>query len=866
MDNQDTMFPNLSLTRICGWRLVAGLALLLPLLLASWWLPGMARAVLLFTLGGMACYCLGRYQGGFTEPLLFALSPLPMLVWDRDRHRLLAANEAALALTGYNRDTLAGLPLEQLLPAARQRLRMAGGAERDVRVAVRKTRWKNVPALLLVIQDARQPVIAPEYYAHLFKMLESVAEALVTLDEQGRVLYVNAQAERFFQCGREALAGHVLWQRLPFLQGSLLQARLGDMQRCGQRLDFEEFYPALGKWFEVHLYPSAGQPAVYFRDITSHKLADGQLRAAEERFWQMFEANPVPMWVMDARRQRMLAVNQAALSDYGYSREEFLSQHMQDIGLPEEVSSLCGATPAQTGMEGVGEWTHRKKDGTHIVADVYMQQLLYGGAPAILVLALDRTQRRQHEAELARRAAHDTLTGLPKRMLLIREAEKAIQRARADGSRVALLLIDLDRFKHINESLGHPAGDEVLRTLALRLQAAAPAGTMLARLGSDEFILLLPEVRQHEAVAALAEVIRGAVGRPLCLSGREVFLTATLGISVHPEDGGHGDELLKNASLALYEAKKLGGNGWQFYQPPMQAAACARIDLECSLYKALEQQQFTLLYQPRVNAATGKLDCVEALVRWQAPGVGMLAPDRFVSVLEETGLIVPVGQWVLRTACSQAEAWRRQDGVELKVAVNISARQLRQPDFVAMVAGILKESGIAPQRLELELTESVLLQQNVATQQAMAQLKALGVQLAVDDFGTGYSALNYLKHFPIDSLKIDKSFVQDIHQGTREAELAGAIISMGHSLKLKVVAEGVESKAQLDFLRERHCDEIQGFYTGKPMRAEEILDLIGRQPYLPGLEPAVLQAAVADGGTAAVDGREVAHADPDPKR
>jgi len=430
-------------------------------------------------------------------------------------------------------------------------------------------------------------------------------------------------------------------------------------------------------------------------------------------------------------------------------------------------------------------------------------------------------ERKHYQEELERQANFDALTGLPNRHLLNDRLKQAVFAQRSVRS-VAVVFMDLDHFKVINDSLGHNFGDEVLRHVGDRLQSAVRDGDTVARLGGDEFVLILNDQTREDMIFRTMRRIIAKVSQPMIVGERELNITASAGISLYPQDGPDVQTLLKNADAAMYRAKSHGRNNFQFFIAEMNELANERLAMEQSLRRALERNELLLHYQPRVNARTGKTDAVEALIRWQHPERGLVMPDRFIPLAEETGLIVPIGEWVLRTACAQGAAWRRMGYAPVVISANLSARQLWAGGLVKVVGDVIAESGMA-EHLEIELTESMVMHDTEQVIATLQGLKALGVRLSVDDFGTGYSSLSYLRRLPITALKIDGSFVRDIHAtgGPDDGLLAKAIISLGHSLHLKVIAEGVETEQQRDFLRLHECDEMQGYFFGKPMTPAE---------------------------------------------
>jgi diguanylate cyclase (GGDEF)-like protein/PAS domain S-box-containing protein len=445
----------------------------------------------------------------------------------------------------------------------------------------------------------------------------------------------------------------------------------------------------------------------------------------------------------------------------------------------------------------------------------------HGRVTGAVMVFHDVSTARALTLKLAYIAQHDSLTDLPTRALLNERLQQAIALAQRHHTALALIYLDLDRFKHINDSLGHLVGDRLLQSVALRLTECVRATDTVSRLGGDEFVILLSEVAHEQDAAVSAEKLLQSIRMPHVLDNHEVHVTASIGIVVHPGDGTAVEALLQNADSAMYEAKNLGRNNYQFYRSELNSSACERQSLESGLRHAIERQELQLHYQPIVNLSTGAIAGVEALIRWQHPTLGLVLPDQFISIAEESGLIVPIGRWVLREACRQAQAWQDAGLPAMRLAVNISAVELRAKEFVARVEGIITGTGFDPKCLELELTETFLMQDSKSTSLVLSAIKGIGVQLALDDFGTGYSSLSYMRRFPIDTLKVDRSFVRDLTMDASDASVVSAVINMGRSLHMRVVAEGVEAVDQLLFLKEHGCSEAQGYHFSRPMKAAE---------------------------------------------
>lgn len=449
-----------------------------------------------------------------------------------------------------------------------------------------------------------------------------------------------------------------------------------------------------------------------------------------------------------------------------------------------------------------------------------------GQVTGAVIVFHDVSQSRAMAQKMSHLAQHDFLTGLPNRLLLMERLSQAIGLAQRHHKQVALLFLDLDYFKHINDSLGHAVGDQLLQSVAHRLRAGVRSTDTVCRQGGDEFVILLTDIEQLEDVAHIAEKLLATLAAPQHIGGHELHVTLSIGISIYPDDGSDVDTVIQNADTAMYHAKASGRNNYQFFRADMNARAVRRQFVESSLRRALRQGEFLLHYQPKINLVSGAITGTEALIRWQDPELGLIYPEQFVLIAEECGLIVPIGQWVLREACTQIQNWLEAGLDAVPVAVNISAVEFRHENFLAGVARILKETGLAPNYLELELTETILMHNAEASAAVLQALKAMGVRLAIDDFGTGYSSLSYLKQFPIDTLKIDQSFLRDIATGTDDATILSAVIEMGRNLKQRVIAEGVETHEQLAFLRTQQCDEGQGFQFSQPLPAEDFASLL----------------------------------------
>jgi diguanylate cyclase (GGDEF)-like protein/PAS domain S-box-containing protein len=449
-----------------------------------------------------------------------------------------------------------------------------------------------------------------------------------------------------------------------------------------------------------------------------------------------------------------------------------------------------------------------------------------GHITGAVIVFHDVSAARQMSLQLSHLAQHDSLTDLPNRMLLNDRLQQAITMAKRHGYRIAVLFMDLDRFKHINDSLGHVVGDQLLQAVASRLERCVRESDTVGRQGGDEFVVVLSELEAAENAGISAAKLLAALTLPYHIGQHDVIVPVSIGVSIYPDDGDSAEALIRNADTAMYHAKENGRNNYQFFKQEMNIRASERQFIESGLRVALERNEFSLHYQPKIDLSTGAVTGVEALLRWKHPERGFIPPAQFIPIAEDTGLILPIGNWVLREACKQSRAWLDAGFAPMPMAVNISAVEFRSKDFLESVRGILHESKLDPHCLELELTESVLMKHAESTVTMLKALKEIGVQLTVDDFGTGYSSLSYLRQFPVDSLKVDQSFVHEISSHKDDAAIVSAVISMGNSLKKRVIAEGVETREQLDFLTAEGCEEAQGYYFNRPMVADQFAKLL----------------------------------------
>jgi diguanylate cyclase (GGDEF)-like protein/PAS domain S-box-containing protein len=666
-----------------------------------------------------------------------------------------------------------------------------------------------------------------ERYRSLFEnMLHGFAYCKMLFDDHGRpadfiYLAVNSAFETL--TGLENIVGKKVTEAIPQIKESLpeLLEIYGRVALTGQPEKFEIELKPLGIWCSISAYGTQRECFVSVMDnITERKRAEEALRETEERYRLIFEENSMGI-SQSSVDGRYLSVNPAFARMLGYDSPEEMIASVRPGQLYVDDDCRCELARQlrEQGEFENCEFQLYRKDGSklwvrgtaRVVRSADGSILYHVGA------AEDITARKTAEEQIEFLAYYDALTGLPNRTLFRDRLGKALASARRRGEKVALLFLDLDRFKTINDSLGHSVGDLLLKEVAERLKKWAREQDTVARLGGDEFVVVLTALMDIGDAAVAADRILKAMTPDCIVQGHLLSISCSLGISVFPDNGREPETLLKNADAAMYCAKEQGRNNFQFFTQEMNVQAVERMTLENSLRVALERNELFLVYQPQMDIATGQITGAEALLRWQHPVLGLVPPDKFIPIAENSGLIIPIGEWVLKTACVQARQWQDEGLPAIPVAVNVSAIQLRHNRFLQVVEKVLDEAGLRSQYLELELTEGLLFSNADLTLSLLQELSEMGLKLSIDDFGTGYSSLSYLRHFPVCKLKIDRSFVQAMTVNSDDAAITSTIINMGKSLNLTVIAEGVENEEQMSFLRDHGCDEIQGYYFSRPL-------------------------------------------------
>jgi diguanylate cyclase (GGDEF)-like protein/PAS domain S-box-containing protein len=705
--------------------------------------------------------------------------------------------------------------------------KMSGGGRRvpaEIGEIVRKRAETEA-----AIADARKS------HERLREAIDILPQGIVFLDAEGRYILWNKKYSEIYNRSSDL-----------FKPG----ARLQDTIRIGvERGDYPEAIGREEEWIAerlTRLYQPLGRHQQVLADgrviLIEERLTEGggiiglrvditELKQREASFRLLFDSNPVPMIVCALDDERILGVNDAAIEHYGYSRAEFEKLTIRSVQAFEAEPPWAGDRTSDE--QTARTWKHVRADGTLIDLAIYSRHLVYNDQPAVLLALMDITERKRAEARLAFMAQHDGLTGLPNRNLLRQHMDEILLHTRRSADKVAVLVLGLDNFKSVNDTLGHGIGDKLLRGVAKRLRSTLREEDTLARLNSDEFAIVQSGLARPEDAVLLARRLLEAIGEPYLLDGHSVVIGASIGIAMAPGDGDESEKLLKNADMALSRAKNDQRGTFSFFESGMDARAQSRRKIEIDLRDAIQNDVLRPYYQPLVDLSTGRITGFEALVRWPHAERGMVSPAEFIPVAEETGLINALGGLMLRRACMDAAKWPD----DVRVAVNLSPLQFRVGNLLSVVMDALKQSGLPAKRLELEITETLLLEKSSQVLATLHALRALGVRISMDDFGTGYSSLSYLRSFPFDKIKIDQSFVRDLGSNRDAQAIVRSIISLGIGLGVTITAEGVETEAELSCLRAEGCHEGQGFLFSRARPNAEIVRLLRAQSGVDGAAP-----------------------------
>ena len=807
--------------------------------------------------------------------VLFSSSRIPLIVMDAETGVYIDCNAAAVQIYGYtNREEVLGkTPLDVSAPIQyngadsvteaikHNRACIENGShifewlhqrpdgqmwDADVHLMFFQHRGKSL--IQFTLQDITERKKAAQVLwesESKFRTLFEAASDAIFLMGQNFFIACNQKALEMFGCTKEQIIGQTPARFSPEIQPdgrySLEKSQEKiDAAMKGQPQSFEWRNSRYdGTLFDaevsLNVFVAAGKNylQVLVHDITERKKAEEELKKSEQRFRDLTEHTSDWVWEVDANGVYTYS-NLKVKEILGYDPDEIIGKTPFELMTPEEVKrvvpefqAIIKALKPFSGLEN----TNLHKNGQQVMLETNGVPILdsLGQLQGYRGIDRDITERKRNEEKIQHLATHDSLTGLPNRLMFAQILNHSIQSARRNGRQLAVLFIDLDRFKIINDTKGHEAGDQLLQEIAMRYTQILRAADVISRQGGDEFVILIEDVHKLSDLQLIANNILASTYEPVVLLGDECRVTASIGISLYPQDGEDDQTLMKHADMAMYYAKEEGKNGFQFYSEEIQSQATGRLAIETNLRLALERKELSLHYQAKINLKTGIITGVEALLRWQNPHLGSVTPTQFIPVAEETGLIISIGKWVLKTACNQNVAWQKQGLPAVCISVNLSLRQLTDNNLIDDIKVALNDSGMAPNLLELEITESMIMSNPTKMMDVLGRIKNMGVRLAIDDFGTGYSSLAQLKHFPINTLKIDRSFIRNVPENAEDKAITHAIITMGETLGFTVVAEGVETIEQMSYLKDQACDEMQGYYFSRPVVPEQFADLLRKQ-------------------------------------
>ncbi len=774
--------------------------------------------------------------------------------------RVAGSDPGAALLLGHSVEALTGKMLAELIYLDREVLHAAlNDAPQGVRLRLGTVPFKDGQGEALELQASAGWVRlqGQDYLALQIRddsVRQRILETLQDSESKYRLLFeaspeamwvFDRETLQFLAVNQTALARYG-WSEAEFLALTLRDLRfpedLPELEKNLQRIEQDGGTPqqfrhrrkdGSGLWANVtaHSLNFMGRAAsiITARDVTLLVAAQANLQEREQLYQTVFEAAADAFLILDENR-RVTHLNHSFTQLFGFTLEEIRGSDADEVLVPVAQLEHARENTARSYAGEVVDLTtvRLRKDATPIDVEVRGSGITIEGRPHLLVRYIDITERRRHQQQIETLAFQDPLTELPNRFRLGMLLEQALRAARINQEHLAVLFMDLDRFKTVNDSLGHSAGDSLLSQSAARIGTALRQGDIYGRLGGDEFLVILPNVAGAEDAMAIARRVLNAMKAPFQVNDRELYATISIGISVFPDDGEDVEVLIKNADAAMYRAKEKGRDTADLYTPAFTAQNLANLALESQMHKALAAGELQLFYQPVVSTETGMIASFEALVRWHHPEQGLLLPGQFIALAEATGFTLSMGPWLATEAAKQIRDWRRRAGLPLSVSMNLSARQFQQPGLVAMMREAMDAAGLGPGAIILEITESSAMQNIDAAAATLRELKAAGCRIAIDDFGTGYSSLSYLKRLPVDIVKIDQSFIRDLTVDPDDAAITTAVIAMARSLNLQVVAEGVETAAQLDFLRAQRCHMVQGFYLSRPVPPEAAEALLYR--------------------------------------
>ncbi len=791
------------------------------------------------------------------------MSPEHAIIGRDNEGTILTWNPGAEKLYGYTAAEVVGRSILMLVPPERQQevyaslRRVAEGTETlhqdtirlhkngrhlsvTIHVAPIRNECGEVTGASMIVHSLEAEKLAEGKLAETSRRVEhilnSITDAFISCDSEWRITYINHHAHDYLAplnaASKQPFVGRSIAEIYPRFRRSVLFRKFSQIKEQQMPLRFEAYLAARQTWLEVHLYPLRDGLAMYFTDVTERKQTAGELAAHRERLELAQTAGHIGAFEWSVETGQMIWTAEMARL---YGRPDVATTNWQDwlnFVHPKDRQllerTLLEAIDTATAIES--EFRVLWPDGScrwlNLRAKIFCNRRR---RPVRIVgVNVDISERREAEQMVRYQALHDALTGLPNRVYLQERLQDELVWSKKVGKQIAVLFLDLDQFKYINDSLGHQVGDLLLCAVAERLKASVKHHDIVARFGGDEFLIVLTEVHNRTQIKEIAQRVLQAFKPIFQLQGWDVHMNTSIGIALFPDDSDSPEQLIKQADTALYRAKEQGRNTFRFYTEQMNMVANERLDMEQSLRQAIDQQAFVLHFEPMWDPKTGLIQGVEALLRWRHPQRGLLLPGAFIPLAEDTGLIIEMGQWVLRAACLELKRWHKAGLSNILLSVNLSARQFADPDLIGQISRTLKEMDVMPSQVQLEVTESVAMQDPQKSIARLMQLREIGVRIAIDDFGIGQSSLSYLKELPADSIKIDRSFIDHCTTDSRDAAILSAMINLAQTLGLEVTAEGVESEEQLLFLADRKCNLVQGYFLCKPFQSEQFMAILAK--------------------------------------
>ena len=675
--------------------------------------------------------------------------------------------------------------------------------------------------LIIRRERARSAAAIRDLREKRYTILESIPDGFFIVDRDLRFSHVNERAEALLHRGAGDLVGTDIRELLDPLASELVpeMERVRDQGFAVERL---QHFQSTNSWCEIRIQPASDELLVYLRDVTERKRSEIATKETESRVRVLLAQVPAVLWTVDLD-MRITSVAGAGLHERGVTAEDLIGRPFEVLVEHAEQNAVSIAA-VRRAFEGEAMRYETRQDTRWLQNDVEPLLDADGKIAGAIGVMLDVTEVRESAERFSRMARQDVMTGLPNRLALEEQLTPLLQRAVTKKESVAVLFLDIDRFKNINDTLGHRTGDQLLKAVSARLRERLNDNATIFRPGGDEFVIVMHSIKHKRTVATVAMEVLSAFQEPFAVDGRDLFVTGSVGASIFPQNAQTGEELIAFADSAMYRAKESGRNNAKFYDGTMHAHVLERMGLEQDLRHALARDEMRMVFQPVVDIPSRRTVACEALVRWHHPLLGQLSPQAFIPIAEESGLIVEIGRWVLREACRKAAAMRQTLDPQFRIAVNLSPRDLYEQDFAAMLGAVLAETGLPPSALDLEVTESVML--NDVAVSTLTRISAMGVHIVVDDFGTGYSSLSYIKRLPVNAIKIDKSFIDDITRDSYDQGIVKAITTLAQTLNLRVVAEGIETEAQWEFVRSLRCDQAQGYYFHRPLPWEELVEIV----------------------------------------